>query len=414
MHVSNNLPEAAGKRTFPFTKPTVAKMACLLGRTETFYWDKNCRGLGVRCLESGKRSWVFQYRDAGGHTRRMGVGDLTVIDLDTAREAARRHAANLIQGGNPSVERGQARRALRIGDAVEDYLKYAKNKQRARSYRETERYLRRHAKALHSEHIDTVPRHVIATLLDRAAGRHGPVAANRMRAHLSAFFTWAIMTGRSTREANPVAFTIQHREVPKSRVLSDDELQAVWKATGGTCPYDRIVRLCLLTGCRRDEIGGMQWSEIGNEWITIPADRMKGKAAHEVELLPAIAACLPPRPADGGTGAVFSQVGAFNGFCHGKLRLDAKLAKAGHHLAAWGLHDMRRTLSTRLHDAGAPPIAIEALLAHKQQGVAGIYNRASFREAKREALATWHKLLGEIVGGTLGGGYLFEVSGRAA
>ena len=65
---------------------------------------------------------------------------------------------------------------------------------------------------------------------------------------------------------------------------------------------------------------------------------------------------------------------------------DAKLADLGMQIAAWGLHDLRRTLSTRLHDAGVEPLVIEALLAHKQQGVAAVYNRASFREAKRAAL----------------------------
>jgi integrase len=59
----------------------------------------------------------------------------------------------------------------------------------------------------------------------------------------------------------------------------------------------------------------------------------------------------------------------------------------------WGLHDLRRTFSTRLHDAGIEPLVIEALLAHKQQGVAAVYNRASFREAKRSALMRWHQIL---------------------
>ena len=65
--------------------------------------------------------------------------------------------------------------------------------------------------------------------------------------------------------------------------------------------------------------------------------------------------------------------------------------------ATWGLHDLRRTFSTRLHDAGVEPLVIEALLAHKQQGVAAVYNRASFRAAKRAALMRWHKILAGII-----------------
>jgi integrase len=62
-------------------------------------------------------------------------------------------------------------------------------------------------------------------------------------------------------------------------------------------------------------------------------------------------------------------------------------------MPSWGLHDFRRTLSTRLHDTGVEPLVIEALLAHKQQGVAAVYNRASFREAKRAALIRWHEIV---------------------
>jgi integrase len=61
------------------------------------------------------------------------------------------------------------------------------------------------------------------------------------------------------------------------------------------------------------------------------------------------------------------------------------------------LHDLRRTFSTRLHDAGSEPLVVEALLAHRQQGVAAVYNRASFWQAKRSALLQWHELLRGIV-----------------
>jgi len=66
-------------------------------------------------------------------------------------------------------------------------------------------------------------------------------------------------------------------------------------------------------------------------------------------------------------------------------------------MPAWGLHDLRRTVSTRLHDAGVEPLVIEALLAHKQQGVAAVYNRASFRNAKRAALMRWHEVVAKEV-----------------
>jgi integrase len=95
---------------------------------------------------------------------------------------------------------------------------------------------------------------------------------------------------------------------------------------------------------------------------------------------------------------VFGRRGnGFSGWSKSKADLDTKLASLGTGMPAWGLHDLRRTFSTRLHDAGVDPIVVEALLAHKQQGVAAIYNRASFREARKVALLCWHQLLTNIV-----------------
>jgi integrase len=110
-----------------------------------------------------------------------------------------------------------------------------------------------------------------------------------------------------------------------------------------------------------------------------------------------IAAALPQRP-EKAEASIFGRRGTgFSGWSKCKKVLDAKLAKAGVDMAPWTLHDLRRTFSTKLHDAGVEPIVVEALLAHKQQGVAGVYNRASFREAKRSALTRWHEILSGMI-----------------
>jgi len=122
---------------------------------------------------------------------------------------------------------------------------------------------------------------------------------------------------------------------------------------------------------------------------------MKGGIAHEVPLLPAIAATLPVLYS-GGTACIFGRRGTgFSGWSRAKRALDTKLARAGH-CRSWTLHDLRRSFSTRLHDASIEPLVVEALLAHKQQGVAAVYNRASFREAKRSALTRWHEILKQL------------------
>ena len=215
--------------------------------------------------------------------------------------------------------------------------------------------------------------------------------------HFSDLARWGLQRGLIEADSNPVSFTLKHVEKPRERTLTDEELKAIWKATNGGGEYDRIVRLCLLTGCRREEIGGLRWDEVHDDKLKIGTERMKGGVAHEVPLLPTITETLPVRH-EGVEGCVFGRHGnGFSGWSKSKKALEAKLANAGQFLKSWTLHDLRRTFSTRLHDAGIEPLVVEALLAHKQHGVAAVYNRASFREAKQSALIRWHEILRQLM-----------------
>ncbi len=384
-------------RNTSFTKANVAKMRCPPGTREVFFWDTTCRGFGLRALSSGRRSWVYQYRDEHKRTRRMSLGDVSAVSLEAARASARQHAATVTQGGNPSVQRRSKNRAASVADIIDAYLDHVKGQQRPRSYNETERHLRRHAAPLHHERVETVQRRDVAALLEKIKDASGRIAANRVRAALSALWTWGLRTGRIEADTNPVSFTVRYPEKSRERTLTDAEIKIIWTATEGDHDYHRIVRLCLLTGCRREEIGGLRCDEIGEESLVIGATRMKGGIVHEVPILPMITTTLPQNLEQPGD-CVFGRRGTgFSGWSKSKEQLDCKIAKAGFDLPPSGLHDLRRTFSTRLHDAGVEPLVIEALLAHKQQGVAAVYNRASFREAKRAALARWHSILNAVI-----------------
>lgn len=394
-----SLPIAKRRRVEPgtFTKVTVRSMQCPAGQAEKFFWDAACRGFGIRALRSGRRSWLYQYRDEHGRTRRIVLGDVSAVTLEDGRDAARRAAASVAHGSNPSVERKKKRTAGTVLEIIDAYLHHAQERLRVRSYKETQRHLSIHAAPLHHERAEAVGRRDVTALLDRIAKRSGPVAANRVRATLSALWTWGLRTGLIEGDSNPIAFTVRYPERPRERVLADAELKAIWAATDGDNDYSRIARLCMLTGCRRIEIAALRWDEIQADRIVIGANRMKGGTAHEIALLPLILATLPQRLSNL-DGCVFGKGGSgFSGFAKCKRKLDALIVRSGVHMAAWGLHDLRRTVSTRLHDAGLEPIVIEALLAHKQQGVAAVYNRASFREAKRAALMRWHAMVTEII-----------------
>src|SRR5262245_15607602 len=96
-----------------FTRASISKMHCPPGKSEALFWDTVCRGFGIRALKSGRRSWIYQYRDEHKRTRRIAIGDVSAVSLDTARAVARRHAANVTQGTNRSEEHTSELQSLR-------------------------------------------------------------------------------------------------------------------------------------------------------------------------------------------------------------------------------------------------------------------------------------------------------------
>jgi integrase len=150
-----------------------------------------------------------------------------------------------------------------------------------------------------------------------------------------------------------------------------------------------------LTGQRREEVGGMKWSELDlarGVW-TIPGDRTKNGRIHEVPL-PASAVDLLARTNLGlRSGSLFGNAkGSFQGWSKAKAALDRRVLSGGKEMQPWRLHDVRRTVATRMAELGVQPHIVEAVLNHvsgHKAGVAGIYNRALYTTEKRRALAVW-------------------------
>ncbi|MEI7876008.1 MAG: site-specific integrase, partial [Alphaproteobacteria bacterium] len=151
--------------------------------------------------------------------------------------------------------------------------------------------------------------------------------------------------------------------------------------------YGRVVRLLVLTGCRRDEIGSLRWSEINRDarLIALPGERTKNSRPHDVPLSDAALGVLDSAPRRVNRDFVFGEgKGGFSGWSKAKAELDARLP-----MKPWTLHDLRRTAATRMADVGIQPHVIEAVLNHvsgHKAGVAGIYNRSAYEKEKHAAL----------------------------
>jgi integrase len=315
--------------------------------------------------------------------------------VEGAREKAQSLLGQLVGGEDP-----RSPSAGTFGEAVTLYLSRRKSALRPKTFHEIERYLVTQAKALHPLELHEVNRRAIAELLAKIEQGSGPVARNRVRASLSAFFSWAIREG--LLEANPVSGTGKAEERSRERVLSPAELGKLWTTlvSGQHVHYLDIVRLLLLTGQRREEIGGLRWSEVDFDakLIRLPPERTKNKREHIVPLSALALAILRIRWAEARVASQASTVPQSNeNDAHVFVGFSWSIEKArfdkGLRLAPWRVHDIRRSVATHLVDQGfATPHVVEAILNHvsgHKAGVAGTYNRARYLDECRAALERW-------------------------
>ena len=387
---------------------TVAALK-LSDKSDQIFFDDQLPGFGFRLRRGagGKinKSWIVQYRRASG-TRRVLIGNADVISAEAARAAAKKILAQAALGGDPQADRAdrRAKDQLAVRSVVADYLEAKKNDVRPRTLVEATRYLSTGAyfRPLHAMPIDTVKRKDIASCLVAITRKNGSVTAARARASLSAFFTWAMQAGLT--ETNPVIGAIQPKDSKgRSRVLSDAELAALWHASGDD-EYGRIIRLLILTGARRAEIGGLRWSELDADsgtW-TLPSERSKNKHAHTLPLPAAAWNIIKAVPRLAHRDQLFG-VSAEEGFTDwgkDKIALDDRLL--GKMTEPWTIHDIRRTVATRMADLGVQPHIIEAVLNHRsgyKGGISGIYNRSSYDREVRAVLALWSDHIRALVAG---------------
>jgi integrase len=371
-------------------------------------WDKDMPGFGLR-VRSGRASWVFQYQ-VHGRQHRIKLGDQQVMSADQARNAAREAAGKVAQSrrtgeAHPTLEQkriaDELRRAeaKRPGDApfgsrIEEYLAARQGNGhclREASLIETRRYLEQHFKALHKIPLAEVRRINVANVLSEIKS---PAVHNRARSTLSTFYAWAI--GRGWCDVNPVVGTNKAEgEQTRERTLTDDEVATIWL----NCPdnsYGAILKLLLLTGCRRDEIGGLMWSEIdlNARTITIPGLRTKNKQEHVVPLSDTAMSILAGIAKREDRQHVFGRTLAagFSGWSSAKAEFDEAVK-----IADWRLHDLRRTVRTGIDKLGTLPHICEAVLNHLPPKLVRTYNRNTYEGEKRKALDTWAHHLKTIV-----------------
>jgi integrase len=217
-------------------------------------------------------------------------------------------------------------------------------------------------------------------------------------------FSWARREGLC--DDNPVLGTNDPGagSTPRERVLSEIELATIWRACQDD-DFGRIVRLLMLTGCRRSEIGGLRWSEVDfdRDTITIAGNRAKNGRSLTLTLPPVALDILHLAPRLDGCENIFSSSDrGFSTWSSSTAALRERIATKGKPLPHFILHDVRRSTATHMAEIGVQPHIVEAILNHvsgHKRGVAGIYNRASYAREIATALQLWAEHLLAIVEG---------------
>jgi integrase len=384
------------------TDKSVAALKLPAGKRDAIYFDDKVTGFGMRLRESCQAVYVFQYR-VGRRQRRMPIGRVERLRVEEARKHARKLAARVELGEDPQAYKARekierAKADVTLGGVIESHLEAKAPDWRPKTMKEISYLLRTLWKPLHRVPAGEVSRADVNARVRKIATENGKTTARYARAALSACLAWAMKEGFPI-EQNPVLYTnAPTKPDARDRVLSRDEIAALWNACRGD-DFGRIVRLLLCTGCRRQEVGSMAHSEIVEGVWTIPASRSKNKQKHSIPLVGMAAEIVASVPKVEGRDVLFgTTANGFRGWHEARQTLQGRVGP----MPQWQLHDIRRSVVTHMAEIGIEPHIVEAVVNHisgHKGGVAGIYNRATYAPRIRQALERWNAELQAIIGG---------------
>jgi integrase len=350
--------------------------------------DIEIRGFSARCWDTGAITYSLRYRTRNGDRKRFLIGTHGNVTPDEARKIAKQRAGEVAGGLDPVAQKKTAEAVA--GNTVsvvwDEYAKRELAKKRSAKHQMNafDRLVRRR---IGDRSIYELRRADMVKLLDVIEDNQGPVMADRMLSYLARAFRWQqvrdedfispIISGMSRTKA---------KELARERVLTDDELRAIWKATEQG-KFGALIHFLLLTAARRSEAAEMTRSELDGATWTLPASRNKTKTELVRPLSKAALAILTALPGNG--GYVFKPM---TGFTARKAKLDSASG-----VTDWTIHDLRRTARSLMSRAGVPSDHAEMCLGHILTGVRGVYDRHEYYSEKAAAFERLAALIAQIV-----------------
>jgi integrase len=353
-------------------------------------WDATVPGLAVRVTDKGQRTFVLVARYPGSdNPSPRALGNVGALSLADAREKAQAWHKQIATGADPAVL-AEAKAANTFRAIAIDYIAREGRKLRSADWRE--KVLERLVyPVIGSRPIAEIRRSEIVKLLDKIADERGDTMADRTLALVRKIMNWHAT--RSDDFRSPIVKGMARtkpKEHARERVLTDDEIRALWRSCGGV--FGRFVKFLLLTGARRSEAAQMERSEVdGGDW-TLPAARNKTK----VDLIRPLSKAAQALVENGEADWVFTTDGVtpISGFSKFKRGLDKVSG-----VRDYTLHDCRRTARTLMSRAGVNKDHAERCLGHVIGGVRETYDRHEFYREKAQAFEALAALIDRIVKG---------------
>jgi integrase len=349
-------------------------------------WDAVVPGFAIRVTDKGQRSFVLVARYPGSQNPApRTIGKVGALSLEDARAKGREWLKLITAGIDPAVAQMQRERET-LRAVCEDWLRRDGGK--LRSAELTRRTLERLVFGrLGSKPIGEIRRSDIVRLLDEIEDQRGREMAQKTLGILRSVMNW--WAARTDDFRSPIVRGMSRSAgVSRDRILSDEEIRAVWNAkVPEPGLFAAMVRFLLLTGARRNEAAKMEWAEIaGGDW-TLPAARNK-TGLELVRPLPRAALVLLAGLPRGGK-FVFTLGKSID---LGKRKREIE---EGSGTSGWTLHDCRRTARSLMSRAGVSSDHAERCLGHVIGGVRGVYDRYQYRE---EMLLAYERLSALVAG----------------
>lgn len=373
-------------------------------------------GLYVAVLTSGSVSFRYDYRINGRReTLVIGQYGRDGISLAEAREELITAKKLLKAGQSPAAAKRDGIKKIRGAETfsvhTDAYMKHVILADSTRSMKQAviERDI---MSVLGNKMMSEITTGMVRDLCDRIVERGGRATAVQAREIISSVYRYANDRGHGL--FNPAA-DIKPSSIamfrPRERSLQPEEIGVLFRAldTVSTFPTLRLaVKLILITLVRKSEFTHATWKEVDfkkSTW-TIPAERMKGSRAHIIylpkqaqDLMVGLQMCA------GGSdfllpGRYTSSKPLSNAALNSVIDRAVTAARdSGEEIGDLSVHDLRRTASTLLHEAGYPSDWIEKALAHEQKGVRAVYNKAEYSRQRAYMLQQWADMVDAWING---------------